>query len=382
MTAVLCKPLSVEAEDIIYPLWDHQPYYIVTPSYVRTSAGIKVLHMLAHSLNRKGYRTWLIIHPYQDARSVSPDLTTPLLTDEIIDAHHKQGLNPVVVYPETISGNPFNATCVARYILNYPGLLGGDTMFDEDEYCFGYTQSLAEASGQTNRVLFIPASDPAVFYPPPAGTVRQGTCYYWGKFQEHHQGTTFGVPSDSIEISRRYPDKQGPKEIAEILRRVERLYVFENTALAIEAILCECPVVFMPNPYLTEVIAAQEMGWDGMAWGDSLEEIQRATHTVEQAAINYLQYYKIFWRSLEQFIKDTQVKASESNPKTRILVPDLVYANYLSQDMISVKQLKGLFSYSAVTVERAKTSTLAKALFQRIRREILRPFKKIFRITN
>ena len=46
----------------------------------------------------------------------------------------------------------------------------------------------------------------------------------------------------------------------------------ENTALALEAVMCGCPVVFLPNPHLKEIIGQEEHGPDGFAWGDAPAE--------------------------------------------------------------------------------------------------------------
>lgn len=293
-------------------------YYIVAPSYVRTSAGIKALHFLCHALNRIGERAYMVIEPYPSYFSPThPDLLTPLLTHDVISADFERGITPIVVYPETISGNALRAPCVVRYVMNFPGLLGGDIRFGSDELCFGYSSALAQAVGAPDNVLFIPASDIDLFTPEPR-VPRRGTCFFAGKYRDFHGGKLLPITADSVEITRDRPDSLTPAEIAELFRRSELLYCYENSALAIEAVLCECPVVFLPNRYLTRVIAEKELGLDGYAWGADQAEIARAKATVVQGRLNYLRSYRTFWEQLERFVAVTQIKA-KSKPYERAI---------------------------------------------------------------
>lgn len=282
------------------------PYYIVAPRYVRVSAGIKALHLLCHALNLAGERAYLIVHPYFLAEyAVNPDLLTPLLTWRLLQVDHARGLCPITIYPEVIKGNPLSAPFVVRYVLNYPGVLGGDKEFPEHEFCIAYSEALQRAVPRSKGALFIPTSDPNVFTPEPR-VDRKGSCFYAGKYKHVHKGELFDVTRDSVEIHRMGSDAQTPEKIAELFRQSEVFYCYENTALAIEAVLCECPVVFLPNQYLDRVISVDEHGWDGMAWGTDPVEVDRAKRTVALARNNYLRLYDRFQQQLERFIEMTQ----------------------------------------------------------------------------
>lgn len=282
------------------------PFYIVSPDYTRQSAGIKALHMLCHALNRTGHSAFIVrqnffeVTPFKKTE-VHPDLLTPPLTRATYDYHLEQGLVPIVVYPEVITGNPLNAAVVVRYVLNFPGLLGGDKVYAPEEFVIAYSQKLADAAGVgADRVLFIPASDTNVFYRPPEGAVRSGSCFYADKYRKVHDGKLFPVTDGSVEITRGI-GSQTPEEVADLLRRSELFYCYENSALAIEAILCGCPTVFLPNPHLTEIIASEELGSDGYGWGNSPEEVARVKATVDRAFDNYVRNYERFWQQLERF---------------------------------------------------------------------------------
>jgi hypothetical protein len=290
--------------DAIYPDVAH-PYYIVAPPYARTSAGARVMHLLCHSLNRCGQTAYVMIHPALPWRKdqVAPDLMTPVLTPQVMQSHFDRGLVPIVIYPEFMPGNPFNAPCVVRYVLNFPGLLGGDKDYAPEELCFSYSKVLAETTRDPDNILFLPVSDTRVFRIGPEERKRQGSCFYAHKYKAAHGGELFPITKDSVEIFRDGPHAQTPQEIAVLFQSSEMFYCYENTALATEAVLCGCPAVFLPNPYLSEMIAIKELGPDGFAWGPEPAEIARAKATVSQGRQNYMNTIAAYWRDLDRFIE-------------------------------------------------------------------------------
>jgi hypothetical protein len=290
-------------------LWPerHHPYYIVTPVYVRNSAGIRCLHLLAHWLNRLGHSAWLVASSLQDvALRTDPALSTPELTPAIANYHYANNLTPIVVYPEIANGNPLQAAVVARYVLNFPGLLGGDAAYSPEELVFGFSSKLAEAGGAPESVLHIPSIDAALFSPEPV-VPRHGTCHYIHKYRAKG-GEAFRLPPGSIEIPHDSA-AMGHKEIAELFRRSELFYTYENTSLMQEACLCGCPAVMMPNEWLTAPIVSQELGLDGIAWGDSAEEVGRARATVSLVRQNYARTVASFFPQLKRFVTLTQARA-------------------------------------------------------------------------
>lgn len=303
------RPHPYSSTDTIVPNV-RNPYYIVAANYVQTSAGIKSLHMLCHALNRLGERAYMILHPhYPASHGFNTDWLTPVLTSRIIQSDFERGLTPITIYPETIPGNLFNAPLVVRYVMNFPGLLGGDIKFDPNEILLAYSKNLADAAGCGDSVLFIPASDTNIFTPEPRQK-RSGTCFSAAKYKYHHGGELFPETLNSVEITRNLPGSPKPDEIADLFRRSELFYCYENSALIIEALLCECPVVILPNKYLHQIIGDREMGRDGIAWGASPEEIERAKATVIMGKEGYLRLYAEFWRQLDQFVSRTQAKAT------------------------------------------------------------------------
>lgn len=333
----------------LYPDDTRYPYYIVSPPYVRNSAGIKVLHLLCHSLNKAGQSAFMIICPgFHGSESTNPELLTPIVTQSVIDRHFQQKRCPIVVYPETAYGNRVGAQFVVRYILNFPGLLGGDCQYPANELCFGYSQVLAESVNQPQNVLFIPVSDTRVFYPPAADAPRSGSCFFASKYQVVHGGKLLSVTNGSVEIIRNGPGEQTPSEIAALFRRSEVFYAYENTALAVEALLCGCPTVFLPNDYLTELIGIRELGNDGFAWGTDPAEIERAKATVEYGRQNYLKRYILFQEQLSIFVNITQSRIAGTEYKNKISVPHMAQIGQVHKiikyyiDLCEIKKEEGL----------------------------------------
>lgn len=299
-----------ETQSLFMPV-RRNPYYIVAARYIRTSAGIKALHYLCHALNRMGEQAFLIIHPhFPPYLSTHPALNTPQLTKRIMDYHRAEGLTPITIYPESVKGDPMKAPFIVRYVLNYAGLLGGDAEYPANEYCISYSQAIAATVPTNRQTIFIPASDPNFFVPPAPGARRHGACFYAGKFKNYHGGKTLALTDGLVEIVRDRDDQQSPEQIRDLFQRCERFYCYENSALAIEAMLCGCPVVFLPNEHFTDLIGKSEHGAEGYVWGSGdAEGFVRAQQSVGLARERYLSLYSLAEEALAQFVVETQAIA-------------------------------------------------------------------------
>lgn len=297
---------------LLFPTEARHPYYICAPPWSYASAGVRALYLLCHALNRTGHAafivhtpfSWRFRHPW-----TNHDLKAPMLEEWQAEEHLSRGLCPIVLYPEVVEGNPLDASVVVRWILNFPGLLGGHTQYEATEVCFGYSRELAAAAGAPDQVLHLPTVDTRIFHPPLGPVERAGSCFFASKYTHVHGGTLLPITDGSFEITRWREDSLTPGQIADLFRRCEVFYAYENTALATEAVLCGCPAVFLPNPFLTEQIGREELGTDGFAWGADASEVARARATVDRGAINYLRTYEAFWDQLDAFITLTQARA-------------------------------------------------------------------------
>lgn len=277
-----------------------RPYYIEAPAYRRTSAGIKVLHLLCHALNRVGENAYV----YTNA--TNPALDTPTLTPEIEAQHRQAGLEPIVVYPETVPGNPRNAGSVVRYILNRAGLIGGDQMFAPTELIFSYGRNILPAQADPDNILFLPPVDSRIFnnLDNLHDKQRSGVLLYPGR---HRAGLALypDLAARATLITASWPETH--EALADLFRRSEAVYCFESTAIALEATLCGCPAIILPSPFFNgTLLSAEEIGRDGFAINDSPEEIAFARRTVGQMWHTYQATETCFWQQLERFIALSQ----------------------------------------------------------------------------
>lgn len=319
--------MKFTSEDMIKGLFlepaPSNPYYIVSHAYTRKSAGIKVLHLLCDALNRCGKKAYLIVYPqFNFVSSTSPHLYTPLLTNVQILSDFERGLTPITIYPEVIGKNIFSSPVAFEYLLNFKGVLGlGSTNYDLPQ--IAYSEQIRLKSSKVSMNLFIPTSDPRVYHPPKKELVRQGIYYYAAKYQSLFGKLKSPPEPNAIEIIRNGLGSQTVEELVNIYQTARRIYVYENTAVATEAAMCGCPVVFMPSEFLEANITKDELGADGMAWGRDAAEIEKADKTVHNFYGNYLASYARSEQQLQAFIEYTQTVASAMKYDHCVSIPHL-----------------------------------------------------------
>jgi hypothetical protein len=285
------------------------PYYIVAPRYVRTSGGVRVLFRLADLINKAGGSAFVFLWPYFNHElASSPMDIAPFLNRRIVDYHFQSGLTPIVVYPETVHASKFSPPVRVRYLLNYNELLFRNEPLEADDYILAFSQAIDDQIRveKPRRTIFLPVSDPLFFCPPTEPLQRSGGAFYAGKFKYHFGGKTLPITEGMPEITRDQPDSQTPEQIRSLFQRSEVFYCYEDSALALEAILCGCPVVFLPNEHFQKPLGGQELKGFGYAWGASPEQIRHAHDTVAAAREEHLRRLSEIQGQIRAFIVDTQ----------------------------------------------------------------------------
>lgn len=287
---------------------EHAPYYICALDYIQQSAGIRALHYLCHALNESG------MEAYVTCQQIVPQLRTPVLNSQALEHHHLAGRKPIVVYPEIIPGDPLETGgVVVRWLLNRPGLIGGDTTFPDDNLIFAYDMHYLP-QGMEGEPLHIPTCDLSIFNNGnnPDDEARELVCFYAHKYLAQG-GQLTEQAKGAVSLCK--DQKLSPQALAAILRKSRVLYVYEPTALIAEALLCGCPVVVIESDYWRENTANYSYTSDwGVVMDDRPESVALASANVH----NYRSFHentvlKDAWEHLDRFIELTQLAARTRN---------------------------------------------------------------------
>jgi hypothetical protein len=199
-------------------------FIIAAPPFNEGHGGVVALHRLCDRLNAAGYEAY--IHPTGPNSEIRPGWRTPLQRGRSIN-------DAVVIYPEVITGNPFNAPRVVRWLLNRPGWFTGKEMESSaNDLLVAFSRQIAP----TLPTLSVPLIDPTIFFPKDcAGT---GALLWIGKG---------GLPPDFDvsrvkAITRNWPTTR--PDLAALLRSADVLYTCDwLTSLIDESLMCATPVV-------------------------------------------------------------------------------------------------------------------------------------------
>jgi len=293
-----------------------------------------------------GYQAWLVLtNPKSTTQLTNPTLKTPILSKLQSKIHIKSGISPVVVYSETILGNPLNAARVMRWVLNFPGALGGYLHFPTKDYLVAYSKKIQDCVPNCTDVLFLPAVDLNEL---PVGVPKQEefALVYAGKYRSY-VGTPPSLPGNPIELFRDGKAKLPRKEFLNELAKAEKIYLFENSSVATEAVLLNTVAIFVENEFLGSVIAESELGNGGMSIGFKENELERARVTLPEAALKYKEAQEIFWLQLQNIVDNSKEHFQNHSVQLKqIKIPTGHYSLFLHR----VRLIKGIIQQMGMRV--------------------------------
>ena len=296
-----CPPNGSASEKTEESIWQQCEggFVIVAPPFTANSAGVGCLYRLCHELRSLGFQAVMAVVP--EGGKTAPGLDAPLI--DLAQARELCDRGFTAIYPETVSGNPLAASSVIRWVLNRPGLLGGDAVYSEDEHVFYYSEVFRPYI--QNRIagkLYMPTIDEAIFYadenvPSRRSVGRSLECFYVGK-STWQDGVIDG--DRMFEITREFPAKA---ELGKLFRAASVLYCFDNsTILVYEALLCGCPVVMIPDGTQSrQDFEKLELGIDGIAWG--IEEHRGEPVDVPGLRARYARVKREYGQQLRQLVR-------------------------------------------------------------------------------
>ncbi|WP_206617397.1 glycosyltransferase [Pseudomonas alkylphenolica] len=307
---------------LMYARPEH-PYYIMAPGYRETSSGVASLHYLCHLLNLNGREAYIC-----GGKVVNPELKTPLLDDEARQRHKQAGRVPIAVYPEVTTGNPYNCSVVARFLLNFEGFITGRGMEAAPSDLLFYSGKLiAEDHGHPDGdLLCLPTIDVDLFCSGQPSGRREGRYLYQNRF-----------PLDAIDYSILPADVRllsmanalTLPELAQLLQQAEVMYTHEWSMTCVIAVLCGCPVIFIPGHGIDQAfLDASFVGSSGFAMLDREDALAHAQAGLEGALQRYVERTAPFWSQLDVFIAKTQASACREVVGNRLGVRDWLRQRY------------------------------------------------------
>ena len=291
-------------------------YIIAAESYDSTIGGYVVLHKLCDEINKLGGTAYLV-PAYRTYYITRKNIILPLLklakeflrrsrkfrTHEkwntpIFDVRKLSSIDDdwIVIYPESISGNPLNAKNVVRWLLHHPGFHDPHFFYGVNELYFRFHSGIKVPESllvnTSDLILTIIDYPMDVYLVEEIDTSRKGSAYLLRKGAGRKIVHDL---ADSIKV-----DGLSHIEMAKVLKKVKTFYSYDlYTAYSTFAVLSGCDSVVVPEDGISidEWIPDKKLR-AGIAYGiDNIESarldrkilIQR---TKEEATNNSIIAYK------------------------------------------------------------------------------------------
>lgn len=246
--------------------------YVYAPNFVTWSAGIRVLHQLCHELNSNGVESYLVLHGPRNNTDpqTNSKWNTPILTRETHEDYISRDICPIVIYPESISGNPLKACRYVKWLLNFPGLLGGPAKFVNESiipYSEAISRSILSENGTYIKPFFLPPLDILEIESALEVALDNKEDYeivYAEKYQT--LGGKIQLNTGQKQITRFSKNSSNRTETLQLIRNARCVHVYENSTVITEATLLGTPVFCHKNIYFNELIARFELGETGCSW--------------------------------------------------------------------------------------------------------------------
>jgi O-antigen biosynthesis protein len=315
-------------------------YLVYSPELVHWSAGIKVLHKLSNSIAETGRESILVNHG-SSSLEYRRDLGRKIRA--LKDSASKK--IPIAIYPESVTGNPLGCSLTIRWILNLPGILGGEHQFNDTDI-WSYSRNLSDeyfkCTGIKSSVVFIPALELEEFsaLKEKSAETRNSASYdlvYAQKFR-----ALGGEPQieskNKIEITRFDNNSTNRENTLELIRNARSIHVFENSTVITEAQLFGVPVYCYRNPNFPFLIAEHELGNDGISWNPAIFPKTNQEKTLTKFQVAEATYLKNLKEELERF---EHKLAEETIPHSKLFSPWLLSSRHKVSRMKAVAKTHG-----------------------------------------
>lgn len=292
---------------------------IYTPPIDVNCGGIMVLYNLAKTINdlkKDNLQSYIytydhVTHP----NSFCNNFYNPFLIDD----------NTIVIYPETIIGNPLGAKHVIRWILLDLGFEVSKNqykMWDPDDIVYHWEPTQLKNSKQLVNIWVNPSIQKYNHT-----DTRPSNCYAFKKLHNvkfHEKITTYHNDKKDTNI-----DKLSIEETVKVFNNSSIFYCYDpNTFYAIMATLCGCVTVVHPlkdtsrDAYFQSRITCHPSGFcydAGLAYGNSKQEIDKAKQSVNDANNQFSRLRSLWDSTVADFIGDVlQIVGDKSQIKNTV----------------------------------------------------------------
>lgn len=249
--------------------------YFFAPVSMEQSAGYKSVYLLCDNLVRSGINSYIFpdLDNFQTVSFVNqdkssntyyltsyPNLITPLANiGHIIKSYNRKRI-PIVIYPDSVEGNPLNAPNVIRYLAYYNKALTKIDVLEniDKEGLIYYSEDIGNnALKSTNKKpLFhqrvtLPVRNINSYSSNNVSFNKRSKIYYYGeKFRDKNvfkKKFPKYIQENFTQITRYEKNSPSHKELIEILKNAKLIHIFEDTALIYEALLSGCVVNLHPQ---------------------------------------------------------------------------------------------------------------------------------------
>jgi hypothetical protein len=300
-------------------------FVIYAPSFDENVGGYIVLHKLCDLLNRNNQDAYIYkSYPnkvefdkqkplksiYKFLRYIKRDrlkkyclnkaLLTPLYLNKKIDD------NCVVIYSETVNGNPLNAEKVVRWFLHKPGFHSGVINYGKNELYFFYQIIFNDLNinPYENHLLTVSWFRDDIYKQTNFGD-RSGTCYMIRKGKNRQ---VVHDVKNSILL-----DGKSHKEIAKIMNECEFFISYDmETMYSQYAVLCGCKSIVIPKDgILKDEWQPKKEFQYGIAYGfEDIKESEKTSHLVydilKKEEANSNESVKFFIKKVYEFFGSTK----------------------------------------------------------------------------
>ena len=232
--------------------------YFYAPVYKNTSAGIITIYKIIDILNNLGIKAYVVLQ-HESIGSLgnteNHDYNAPIIDCETFRNHVALNAIPIVVYPDTVTGNPLEAPNICRLLLYYDAMLTGKSCLESclNEGVIYFSNTIKKHANIKKclyqHIISFPIADKIVIDSRLDSSPKNKVCYYDSKFTSSFGGR---VPNDIKSLIKITRDKKGSlnkKDLVSLIKDSKLIHVFEDTALIYEALLLGCPINLHPDGY-------------------------------------------------------------------------------------------------------------------------------------